>query len=75
MPMACGRHAGIGGVCPTYDDLDWSIGAVNLRDALLGAEQTMQYDSFAYPTLIVPLDVADSWQGAIDKEQCRRHGG
>lgn len=48
---------------------------MNLRDALLGAEQTMQYDSFAYPTLIVPLDVADSWQGAIDKEQCRRHGG
>lgn len=56
MPMACGRLAAIGDVDPTYDDLDWNIGAVSLRDAFLGADQTTQQDNFAYPTLVVPLD-------------------
>lgn len=57
MPMACGRSAKIGDVDPVYDELDWNIGALSLRDAFGEADQTMQQDSFAYPTLVVPLDV------------------
>jgi FkbM family methyltransferase len=57
MPMACGRLATIGDVDPAYDNLDWNIGPVSLRDAFLGADQTSQRDNCAYPTLVVPPDV------------------